>query len=175
MQEWKVENGMKINPGKSKEIRFTKVRFKNPLGYSIGYQKITGASSCKYLAIILRNDLNWVDQVNYTVQKAWKALLFVMRVLKKGNWNTKRLVYTSLVRPILEYGSVCWDPCREGQIKALDRVQKRAAQNSNRAKDSDWETLAQRRTMARLCAILKRILGNGLGKLNVAGCEGLTI
>jgi hypothetical protein len=27
-----------------------------------------------------------------------------MRVLKKGNRTTKRLAYTSLVRPILEYG-----------------------------------------------------------------------
>jgi len=59
------------------------------LGYSLGDQKIPEASSCKYLGIILRIDLNWVDQVNYTRQKAWKALRFVMRVLRKGNWNTK--------------------------------------------------------------------------------------
>jgi hypothetical protein len=31
-----------------------------------------------------------MDHVNYTVQKAWKALHFVMRILKKGNRNTKR-------------------------------------------------------------------------------------
>ena len=54
-----------------------------------------------------------------TVQKAWKALHFVMYVLKKGNRNTNSLAYTSFVRPILEYGSACWDPCR-GQINALD-------------------------------------------------------
>jgi len=35
---------------------------------------IQEASSCKYLGITLRNDLSWVDQVNYTVKKAWKAL-----------------------------------------------------------------------------------------------------
>jgi len=28
-----------------------------------------------------------MDKVNYTAQKAWKALHFVMRVLKKGNRN----------------------------------------------------------------------------------------
>jgi len=69
-----------------------------------------------------------VDQLNYTAQKAWKALHFDMHVLKKGNRNTKSLAYTSLIRPICEYGSVCWDPCREGQINALDRVQKEPAQ-----------------------------------------------
>jgi len=73
---------------------------------------------------------------------AWKALHFVMRVLKKGNRNTKCLAYTSLVCPILEYGAACWDPCR-GQINALDRVQMKAAQFANHMKHSDWETLAQ--------------------------------
>ena len=113
---------MKINFCKSKAIRFTRARLKNPLGYSLGDQKIPQASSCKYLGIILRSDLNWVDQVNYTEQKAWKALHFVMRVLRKGNRNTKSLAYIPLVVPILEYGSACWGPYREEQINALDRV-----------------------------------------------------
>jgi len=55
-----------------------RARVKNPLGYCLGNQKIPEASSCKYLGIILRGHLNWVDQINYTVQKAWKALHFVM-------------------------------------------------------------------------------------------------
>ena len=33
--EWVVENVMKINRVKSKAIRFTKARIKNPLGYSL--------------------------------------------------------------------------------------------------------------------------------------------
>jgi len=95
---------MKINPGKSKAIRFTSVRVKNLLGYSFGEQKIPEASRRKYLGIILRSDLKWVGQVNYTAQKAWKALRCVMRVLKKENRATKSLVYTSLVVLFLNMG-----------------------------------------------------------------------
>jgi len=65
-----------------------------------------------------------------------------MRILKKGN-NTNRLAYTALVRPILEYGAVCWDTHREGQVGALHRVQKRAAKFANNVNESGWETLAQ--------------------------------
>jgi len=103
---------MKINPGKSKAIRFTSARVTNPLGYSLRDQKIPETNRCKYFGIIFRSDVNWVDQVNYTALKAWKALHFVMRVLKKGNKITKSLAYTSLVRPVLGYGAACWDPCR---------------------------------------------------------------
>jgi len=104
--EWAVENAMKINPSKSKAVRCTRYRVKDPLD-SLANTFIPEASSCKYLGIILRSDLSWADQVNYTVKRAWKAIHFTMRILKKGNSNTKRLAYMSLVRPILEYGAAC--------------------------------------------------------------------
>jgi len=65
--EWAVENAMKINPSKCKAIRFTRARVKDPLNYSLMGTLIPEASSCKYLGIILRSDLSWADQVNYTV------------------------------------------------------------------------------------------------------------
>jgi hypothetical protein len=101
---------MKINPDKSKALSFTKVRVKDQLNYSLRDQNIPEASSCKYLGIIMRSDLIWADQVNYTVQKSWKALHFITRILKKRNKNTKSLAYTPPARPSLEYGTACWDP-----------------------------------------------------------------
>ena len=57
-----------------------------------------------------------------------------------------------MLRPILEYVSACWDPCKR-QSNELHRVQKKAVQFTNHTKDSDLETLAERRTIARLCAL----------------------
>jgi len=81
--EWAVENTMKINPSKSKAICFTRARVKDPLNYSLMDTLILEASSCKYLGIILRSDLSWADQVNYTVKKAWKAPHFTTQILKR--------------------------------------------------------------------------------------------
>ena len=150
---------MKINPSKSKAIRFTRARVKNPLGYSLGDPKILEASNFRYLGITLRSDLNWVDQVNYTAQKTRKAFHFVMRVLKKGNRKTKSVAYMSLIHSVIEYGSACCDPRQEGQINALDLVQKKAAQFANHMNDSDWETLAQSMMIACLCTLFKAYCG----------------
>jgi len=120
---------------------------------------IPEASSCKYLGIILCSNLRWADQINYTVKKAWKALHFTMRILKKCNSNTKSLAYMSLVHPILEYGAVWWDPYREGQISALDRVQKKAAKFAHHKNSPKWETLASHRKLSRLCVLFKAYSG----------------
>jgi hypothetical protein len=84
-------------------VRFTSSRVKDPLDYSFANTLIPEGNICMYLGKILRSDLSWADQVNYMVKKAWQALHFTMRILKKGNSNTKSLAHMSLVRPILEY------------------------------------------------------------------------
>jgi hypothetical protein len=100
---WAVENAMKTNSSKIKAVSFTRALVKDPINYSLMDTLIPEASSCKYLGIILRSDLRWMDRVNDTVKKAWKALHFTVRMWKKGNSNTQSLAYMSLKRPILEY------------------------------------------------------------------------
>ena len=158
--KWAVENAMKINPSKSKAVHFTRARVKDPLDYSLANTVIPEASSCKYLGIILRSDLSWAVQVNYTVKKAWEALHFTMRILKKRKSNTKRLTYMSLVHPILEYGAAYWDLYREGQINALDRMQKKVAKFAHHTNSSNWETLASHRKLSHICALFKAYSGD---------------
>jgi hypothetical protein len=82
-----------------------------------------------------------------------------MRILEKRNSNTQSLAYIPLVRPILEYGAACWDPYREGQIHALDRVQKKAAKFAHHTNSSNWETSVSRRKFARVSALFKAYSG----------------
>jgi hypothetical protein len=82
--EWAVENGMKINPSKSKAVCFMRPRVKDPLNYSLMDTLIPEASSCKYLGIILRSDLSWADHVNYTVKKGLESITFHNEDTQKG-------------------------------------------------------------------------------------------
>ena len=72
-----------------------------------------------------RLDLGGSSQIHG--EKGLENTTFHNAYTKKGNGNNKSLAYMSLVRPILEYGVACWDPYREGQIYALDKVQKKGA------------------------------------------------
>jgi hypothetical protein len=83
LREWAVENGMKIDPGKSKAITFTRAPAKNQLGYTLGDKKIPEANNCKYSGIILGSDLNWVDQVNYTALNPGRQFTLLCVVSKQ--------------------------------------------------------------------------------------------
>ena len=82
---------MKINTPKSRALSFKTERVNVPLSCTLNNHKVQEGRGCKYRGIIIRSDLKWADQVNCTVQKAWRALEFVMRVVKKGNKNTNIL------------------------------------------------------------------------------------
>jgi len=82
--KWAVENAVKINPSKSKAVRFTRVRMKNLLDYSLANTLILEASRCKNLGIILRSDLSWADQVKYTVKKGLEGIIFHNANTQKG-------------------------------------------------------------------------------------------
>jgi hypothetical protein len=77
---------------------------KDPLNYTLRDKKIPEDSSSRYLGIIICSNLSWANQVNNTVQKARRALHFVMRVVKMGNKNTKSVAYKSLVHLIVNMG-----------------------------------------------------------------------
>jgi len=49
--------------------------------------------------------IDWVDKVNYTAQKTWNALHFIMHIPKKENNIKKSSAFTLLVGPILECGA----------------------------------------------------------------------
>jgi hypothetical protein len=88
---------------------------KERIKYYIGDQSIPEANNFEYLGIIIRSDLNWADHVNYTLQKGWKALHFLMSILKKRYINTKSLAYVAVVRPILVWSYVLEPIQRSGK------------------------------------------------------------
>ncbi|KAJ4447371.1 hypothetical protein ANN_09377 [Periplaneta americana] len=138
------------------------------LRYQLNGTSVPQVNICKYLGIYLSNKLGWEEQITNNTRKAWKTLHFSMRILKKSNRRSKELAYKTLVRPIMEYGAVGWDPYRQNQIDSIEKVQRKAAKyvkmgkghGEEIVKDLGWEFLKSRRRKTRLTALFKAQMGH---------------
>ena len=80
-----------------------------------------------YLGILLSNDLTWDSHISAITKKANSTLGFLRRNLKRCPPACKQQAFTSLVRPLLEYGAVVWDPYLKKNIDSIEETQRIAA------------------------------------------------
>ena len=95
--------------------------------YSLNNKILKEVPNNHYLSMLLSQDLKWSDHINNITKKANSTLGFLRRNLRHCPTSCRRNSYLSLVRSVLEYGSVVWDPYLKKDIDALERVQRRAA------------------------------------------------
>ena len=164
--EWGARWGMKFNTDKCHIIRISRSKSPYDRFYTMAGNILKQVSSAKYLGITLEETLQWNLQVASTARKANGVLAFVRRNLKGAPRKAKEMTYTILVRPILEYGAVIWDPHQKQSIHRLEQVQRRAARfvcNSYTKTQSvsallhqlNWTSLEERRRCQRLTLLYK--------------------
>jgi hypothetical protein len=116
------------------------------------------------LGIQVQSDLKWEDQINNVVMKANGILGKLKSSFKNWDVKTFKTLYTSHVRPILEYGSTAWRPFRKQDIKKIEKVQRRATKSVPILRNKSYEerlrvlsltTLEDRRTRGDLIQFYK--------------------
>ena len=70
--------------------------------------------------------MTFSQHINSTVVKANQVVGVIRRSFKKMDKEIFVQLFTSRVRPILEYGNVIWNPRLIRDIDAIERVQRRA-------------------------------------------------
>ena len=68
----------------------------------------------------------WDVHINTLCESASKRLDILSSLKYKLSRKTLNIMYTSFIRPVLEYGNIIWDNCTESQVEQLEKVQKRA-------------------------------------------------
>ena len=93
-------------------------------------------NTAKYLGIHIDSTLKWNTHINKTAKRANTTSAFLHRNIRTCPRKIKHLAYTTLVRPILEYASIIWNPHTDSNTLKLETVQRRSArrimQNYNR-------------------------------------------
>ena len=82
---------------------------------------------CLLLQHHLSGDLSWTNHILYVTTKAYKIRGLLRRSYRNCiSVHSKKLLYISLVRSQLIYGSQVWHPCLLNNIDALETVQRRS-------------------------------------------------
>lgn len=172
---WCNLNLMELNLKKCKHMSFYRGNHIK-LNYSLGNHQLENCDTMLDLGVLLDAKLNFINHISITVNKARCILGFIKRWAKefKDPYVTKQL-YVSLVRPVLEYASIVWDPIYMTHNNYIESVQKQfllfclrglqwnpldLPSYTSRLALIKLPTLKSRRTMLNVSFILKLINGD---------------
>lgn len=83
-------------------------------------------SQYKYLGLVFAKNLSRSYHIELMCNRVLRWLGYLQHTLCSAPSNTRLLTYKTLVRPILEYSSVRWNPHKISDIKKTESVQKTA-------------------------------------------------
>ena len=120
LQDWEATWLMEFNVSKCNAITFSN-KIKQIKGdYTLHGHPLEHVNSAKYLGVELTNNLNWSKHIHTITAKANKTSAFIWRNLKGCPVSTQIKCYKVLVRPLLEYASVVWDPHQQTLTHELE-------------------------------------------------------
>ena len=111
LQEWSVKWELSFNVQKCSVMRFTRKKNVMPADYHLANEEIKCVNIQKDLGIFISDDLKWSNQIAHVVAKANRMLGFLRRHCRQlTNIHCRRLLYLTLVRSHLSYGSEIGHP-----------------------------------------------------------------
>ena len=117
---------MALNPDKCKVMRLSR---KNVAGrqvpsYVILNKPIDVVQSYKYLGVLISSNMKWGDHVKYVTSRASRLFGFIRRLVRCNDPDILVRLFSTLCRPILEYGIPGWLPYQIGHLNSLEKTQK---------------------------------------------------
>ena len=124
LEIWASKWGMRFNASKCYILSVEK---KSTYFYKLCDTILKEVQSNPYLGVLFSNDMKWSNHINKICKKANSTLGFLRRNLYRCPSSCRKNAYISLVRSLLEYGAVVWDPYTKRDVDTLERVQRAAA------------------------------------------------
>ena len=126
-------------------------------------------TSYKYLGVLITSDLMWSDHITTVCNKTRKLIGVLYRSFyKHSTAGTLLKLYSSFIRPHLEYATAVWDPFLKKDVELLEDVQRFGLRMCTKTWSSDYGellvqsnllTLQARRQQSKLCQLYKIING----------------
>ena len=170
ISNWLAHNCMSLNAAKCKYMLISRKR--SSLASTlptlfIGSPEATmeKVTCMKYLGVYISSDLSWSIHIDIITSKARRTLGFIYRKFYRNvNSSVLTKLYTTLVRPLLEYCCAVWDPHLQKDIEKLESIQRLAckictknwsASYSDQLHFLNLPTTRDRRLFLKLCTMYK--------------------
>jgi hypothetical protein len=125
-------------------------------------------SSERDLGVIINERLDWSDHIAHMKAKAYKTLGMLKRAFRTWDSHNFRILYSTYVRPHLEYCSSVWNSSSILNIKEIEKVQEHASKIIPQLRNMSYEsrlkaigipTLSHRRRKGDLIHYFKFVKG----------------
>ena len=128
LQKWSEEWQLKFNSTKCKVMHLGKENRKHKYTMMENEKVITleVTEEEKDLGVWTDDELKFVKHIENAASKSNQILGLIKRSFVYKNGEVVKKLFTSLVRPLLEYGNVVWYPRYNQDAVKLERVQRRA-------------------------------------------------
>ena len=126
---WSSEHGMRLNFVKTKVMNFKTKKNINieELRDVTTSTVIEEVSSSKLLGVMLDNKINWECHLQYILSKARRRIYLLHSIKQVSTHNSRllRIVYMTMIRPILSYAYSSWCNITVTRFNHLIRLEKR--------------------------------------------------
>lgn len=157
-----------FNPTKTEALLFSR-KLNKPQHPPLLMQnhQIAEVNTHKHLGLYLSNDCTWHHHINYIKDKAWFRINIMRKFKFKLDRKSLEIIYTTFIRPLLEYGDVIWDNCTQYEKLELEKIQNEAARIATGTtklvslnslyNEICWETLETRRNNHKMTLFYKMV------------------
>ena len=129
LSAWSIKWQLLFNPTKCQLLRLGKNP--PPFDYTIEHPEtgmpvtIPPTSTAKDLGVTHQDNLKTDTHIREIVSKATRVSFTIVRTIEHLTQTSGKLLFCSLVRPILEYAAPIWSPHKKKDIKQIEKVQRR--------------------------------------------------
>ena len=146
LQLWTDESLLRYNSAKCKVLHLgsRNMRGRYFVNVKEEAQELTPSDLEKDLGVWVDEGLKFDKHINKTVTRANQILGLINRTFSYKDINVIKKLYTSLVRPHLEYCNVVWSPRYKKDVQIIETVQKRATRMIRDIRDLPHEERLKR-------------------------------
>ena len=106
--------------------------------YAMGNQNLAEVNQQRDLGVLIDKNLKWKSQVEASFKRANSVIGFISRNFHYKSKDIMLPLYTSLVRPHMEFAVQFWSPHLRGDVNKMERIQHRATKMIPELRNKDY-------------------------------------